>query len=91
MRSHLSLLILSLASQRTHGGRSSDYFTGGFDSNKNCLKDDLMKNLTEESYPRCAAVVGGWSNVKSSTAPSYGFQNSYKEMTMFSGNIANRS
>ena len=87
MQSLLLVLILSLASQRTHGGRSSDYFTGGFDSNKNCLKDDLMKNLTKESYPRCAAVVGG----KLSTSPSNGFQNSFKEMTIFSGNIANRS
>lgn len=51
---------LFLASHGIHG-RTNDYFSGSFDQNQNCLKEELMKNLTKESYPRCAAVIGGFT------------------------------
>ena len=40
-------------------GNTSDYFTGKYDPGRNCLEEDLMKNLTKESFPRCAAVIEG--------------------------------
>ena len=51
-------IFLLFATQRIDG-RANDYFSGSFDINKNCLKEELMKNLTKESYPRCATVVEG--------------------------------
>lgn len=54
----LQLFSLLLASHGIHG-RTMDYFSGSFDPKKNCLKEELMKNLTKESYPRCAAVIEG--------------------------------
>ena len=51
---------LLLASHGIHG-RANDYFSDSFDQNKNCLKEELMKSLTKESYPRCAAVIGGFT------------------------------
>ena len=40
-------------------GRSSDYFNTNYDPKKNCLEEELMRNLTKESFPRCASVVEG--------------------------------
>ena len=40
-------------------GNTNDYFKGSYDPDRNCLEEDLMKNLTKESFPRCAAVIEG--------------------------------
>ena len=49
---------LLLISRGTYGN-TSDYFRGSYDPDRNCLEEDLMKNLTKESFPRCAAVIEG--------------------------------
>ena len=55
-------LLLSLVSYGTYG-RSSDYFSANYDPKKNCLEEELMRNLTKESFPRCASVVEGFTIV----------------------------
>ena len=58
MKMNFYPLFLSLIFYKTYG-RSTDYWSGSFDPKKNCLEEELMKNLTKESFPRCAAVVEG--------------------------------
>ena len=65
-------------------GRANDYFSGSFDINKNCLKEELMKNLTKESYPRCATVVEGvvyvFSDYCQALVPVHEFQSQSNEI-----------
>ena len=63
MKMNFYPFFLSLIIHKTYG-RSSDYWSGSFDPKKNCLEEELMKNLTKESFPRCAAVVEGSQSSK---------------------------
>ena len=50
---------LLLIAHGIHGRKTNDYFTGRYDPGRNCVEEDLMKNLTKESFPRCASVFDG--------------------------------
>ena len=60
------LSFLLLIAQRTYGRKTSDYFQGRYDPDRNCVEEDLMKNLTKESFPRCASVFDGRDIVEKS-------------------------
>ena len=55
----LYLIYLLSIAHITYGRKTNDYFTGRYDPGRNCVEEDLMKNLTKESFPRCASVFDG--------------------------------
>ena len=70
MKHNYYQFLISLISYGTFG-RSSDYFSANYDPKKNCLEEELMRNLTKESFPRCASVVEGKEIVTTVEAKLY--------------------